>query len=175
MAVYPRLKMHSLEGNIVQFERCQPPRDRHFRVLIGGEHRATFWRSTYGRIGYQLKAADGGEINPKRRWWGKVTKEDFPEVVRDALVQEAIPTLAAIERINMIRQAEVENREWDEARSKRRAEIKRQVITTALALYINEKHTKDPRGKPPHGIDPHYDLAKELFERYSADDFQGWF
>src|SRR5262245_59949246 len=105
----------------IKFERGSTEKEeRDFRVLVDGEHRATFrsnarWR----RAGYDLKTADGENI-PIVGAYRPIAKADFAEIVRKALAKNYIPTRAEIDRVEMIREAEREDAEHDRLASERR-------------------------------------------------------
>jgi hypothetical protein len=123
----------------ITFKRDVAPRERDFLVLINGEHRATFCSNMrYSRVGYTFVGADGKNININRRryWPFPITKDEFAKVVHTALSDSAIPTVAQIERVRMIEQAERENEERTNQISQRRAQVRREVLCAALQGYL---------------------------------------
>lgn len=122
------------EGIEVKFERKKEPKT-DFKVLINGEHRATF-RKRFSRAGYHLEGADGSDIPHRRHLPSSVTQADFEVVVRTTIAAGDMPTLAQIERSHLIHQAQVENRAWDQAKTARRTQVRREVLQVALNRYM---------------------------------------
>jgi hypothetical protein len=120
------------------------PRERDFKVLIDGEHRASFRsRKRYSQIGYDFEAPDGKPI--ARGNFRGIVKADFDPIVRKCLAE--IPSRTLIDRALMIEQAHKENRERDDAINKRKAEVREQVYRVAMARYLNNpaspEHAKE--------------------------------
>ena len=106
-----------------------------------GEHRATF-RSLgrYKRRGYDIVAPDGEHINQYRSKYhfGQdfTTKADFEPLIRQLLKLGRIPTRDEIERSLLINQAAKDNQEHDRQVQARRDDMRKHILQTALALYI---------------------------------------
>lgn len=141
------------EGIEVKFVRYDKPRHANFKVLINGEHRAMF-EKRFLRAGYWLKAADGSDITGSyHRGCGDfITQADFELVVRSAIAEGAVPTLAQIEISRLHAEAWVENRMWDKARDEHRARVRTEVLTVALENYLGQ----------PFGSDEHKAMAERM-------------
>lgn len=122
----------------IKVVRNEGPRDRDFKVLINGEHRANFRsRARYSMKGYDYEAADGSAIHVARKHHFRlsdITKADFREIVE--LTLESIPTRAEIERSLLIDEANREHRKWQDDRSRNAAKLRRDVLREALGYYL---------------------------------------
>src|SRR5262245_31749459 len=112
-----------------------------YKVLIDGEHRATFENdAVHYRTGFTLRNGTGESLGRKRHYWA-ITRADFDEVVRELLPK--IATVAEIERVNTIAAAEKENAAWDEERACYNAEVRRQMLSEALTQYLDNAADDD--------------------------------
>lgn len=151
----------------ITFERDVSPRQKNFKVIINGEHRATFHSNmTYGRKGYTLKALD--QHSPVKgayagNHWHIITKEDFSNVVRKSITE--IPTVAQIERSLLIDKAEKENTQRNEKNAARQHQMKRALIAEGLSYLLKETSLDAERR----------DMAENLVKRYTASNWDGWF
>lgn len=131
----------------------------HYKVLIDGEHRATFQNgAVWSHQGFALKDATGGDINlPKTRFNGfyGIAKTDFDEVIKIALERNAIPTLAELDQWRLIVQAEKDNRAWDSEETRYRNEVHNEMLREALQRYVD---TECPR----YGATPNKRLSDKI-------------
>jgi hypothetical protein len=119
----------------ITFERDVAPRERDFKVLINGEHRANFRsRRRYSQAGYDLETAYGQSVGAYDVRHIDSIKANFEHVIRKLLPK--IPTVAQIERYRLQERAEHENRERDRALDNHRAQVRRTVLQAALANYL---------------------------------------
>lgn len=133
-----------------------------YRVLIDGEYRAVFrTRKRSGYAGYEFRDANGAHIRGDWRRMPRdqdIIKDNFASIVREHL--NAIPTIAELERARLIEQAERENREWDKARDEHRAQIRREVLRSALMHYVEGNCNK-----PPLVTLEHLETAKAILKQ----------
>jgi hypothetical protein len=140
----------------ITFERDVAPRERDFKVLINGEHRANFRsRRRYSQAGYDLQTADGQECGAYDYRYMDSVKANFEEIVRKVLPK--IPTLAQIERYRLQECAEKENRERDSQIAAHRAQVRRNVLREALSNYPS-LGARDAE---------HLEMAKRMLEEMS--------
>ena len=113
--------------------------DYDFNVLINDEHRAEFSKSGY-RTGYTLRDRNNRAIFPVKRITNRFgtngaveakSQAQFEEVIKNALVDDLIPTIAEFERVVLIERAERDNREFDD----RIAEVRYQKQNAAEQLF----------------------------------------
>lgn len=139
----------------IRFVRDVFPRERDFRVLIDGEHRATFHsRKRFHQIGYDLEGSDGKRIHT--RYGSTLTKAEFRAIVEKHIAE--IPTRAQIDRVLMIEQAHRENRERDDAISKHKSQVRNNVYDVAIARYL------DNPASPEHA-----DMAAAMLRQHRGD------
>ena len=121
----------------ITFERDVAPRERDFKVLINGEHRATFRsRKRYMQAGYDLQTPYGQDCGTYDVRYLDSVKANFEEIIRKMLPK--IPTVAQIERYRMIEQAEQENRKHDSEIAAHRSLVRLEVLRAALVNYLVE-------------------------------------
>ena len=126
----------------ITFERDVAPRERDFKVLINGEHRATFRsRKRYMQAGYDLQTPYGQDCGAYNVRYIDSVKANFEEIVRKML--PTLPTVAQIERYRLQERAEQENRERDRERDNHRAQVRRDVLVAALVNYVLETMVDD--------------------------------
>jgi hypothetical protein len=127
----------------IKIVRAPKPFQRDFHVVIHGEHRATFRsRRRYRQSGYDLEATDGGSIHSRELRFriANAVKAEFREIVDLALRDKLIPTMAEIERVRTITQAEKEDREHDNAVERHCWQVRREVERAALQFYLEQPH-----------------------------------
>jgi hypothetical protein len=142
----------------IKIVRDSKPNDRDFRVLINGEHRATFRsRKRYRMIGYDLEAPDGKSIYSKQTHIGRnYFKPEFAESIRTLLPD--IPTRAQIDRSLLIEHAHKENRERNEAIGRHRAQVRREILSVAVARYLDSPASQE-----------HADMAAAILRQFSGE------
>jgi hypothetical protein len=119
----------------ITFERDVAPRERDFKVLINGEHRATFRsRRRFSQSGYDLHTPYGGDCGAYDLRHIESIQANFETIVRKALPK--IPTRAQIERVLLVEQAWKENHERDNQIAAHRAQVRREVLHSALKRYL---------------------------------------
>lgn len=150
----------------IKFVRDVEPRQRDFKVFIDNEHRATFLSNQrWGRKGYDLKAADGDNIRygkmGRYHYSQGIVQADFEAIVREVLAD--IPTVAEIERTQLIREAEKENEQRKKDAAAHRTRVRRQVLKAALQRYVNDSCSAP--------TSEHREMANFLLnERWGFDD-----
>lgn len=118
----------------ITFERDVAPRERDFKVLINGEHRANFRsRKRWGQAGYDLEGVDGFNCGAYDVRHIEPIKANFEQIVRKLLSK--IPTVAQIKRAAMIEEAWRENQWRKQQRDNHRAQVRRNVLREALSNY----------------------------------------
>ena len=122
-------------GPTITFERDVAPRERDFKVLINGEHRANFRsRRRFSQAGYDLETADHQSCGAYDYRYMDSVKANFEEIIRKMLPK--IPTVAQIERYRLQECAEKENRERDSKIAAHRSLVRVEVLEAALINYI---------------------------------------
>ena len=107
-----------------------------YKVLIDGEHRATFTNNgRYGRAGFTLDNGTGEGLASKRYEFDPITRIDFDDVVREYLPK--IATVAEIERVRAIIEAEKENIGFDETAARYKTAVHRHMLSDALTQYLD--------------------------------------
>lgn len=150
------------EGIAVRLVRIGvAPRQRDFKVLINGEHRATFHKRSYG-TGYYFRSADDSDIGGIGPVASDIIQADFELIVRTAIAKGKVPTIAQIERAQLVEQAWEDNHAWDEAKSKHRALLRKQVLEMALENYLGQ----------PFGSDEHKATAARMLDGVRSGS--GW-
>jgi hypothetical protein len=126
----------------ITFERDVAPRERDFKVLINGEHRANFRsRRRYSQAGYDLETAYGQSCGLYDVRHIDSIQANFETIIRKLLPK--LPTVAQIERYRLQERAEQENRERDSQIAAHRAQVRREVLVAALVNYVLETKVDD--------------------------------